>query len=282
MSSGSFPPSEVTFHVPIARVLVQGLGRRGPPPRLLPKPHCTGPSWTFLAGGEPTGRRAHVAISGLARRSVPWAKTRPPSARLRAPNPGLLQGGAQYMLEMAMDSVEVAALGRPFNLGMLYDARKDQLIPGLTLWDDKTLQNKATKSSQHSSDFDISASDSIESKSSLLDVGASLKASFMSGLIQVGGSGKFLNDTKKFKNQSRVTFQYKATTDFKQLSVTQLPAMDTQQMEIIKKSSATHVVTGILYGANAFFVFDSEKLEAKQCSGHQGPYGSCDKEDPFN
>ncbi|KAI3352607.1 hypothetical protein L3Q82_005542 [Scortum barcoo] len=47
-SSGSFPPSEVTFHVPIARVLVQGLGRRGPPPRLLPKPHCTGPSWTFL------------------------------------------------------------------------------------------------------------------------------------------------------------------------------------------------------------------------------------------
>ncbi|KAI3361588.1 hypothetical protein L3Q82_013728, partial [Scortum barcoo] len=30
------------------RVLVQGLGRRGPLPRLLPKPHCTGPSWTFL------------------------------------------------------------------------------------------------------------------------------------------------------------------------------------------------------------------------------------------
>ncbi|KAI3370555.1 hypothetical protein L3Q82_007066 [Scortum barcoo] len=26
----------------------QGLGRRGPLPRLLPKPHCTGPSWTFL------------------------------------------------------------------------------------------------------------------------------------------------------------------------------------------------------------------------------------------
>ncbi|KAI3351319.1 hypothetical protein L3Q82_005864 [Scortum barcoo] len=49
-SSGSFPPSEVTFHVPIARVLFQGLGRRGPPchdcyPNIA---HCTGPSWTFL------------------------------------------------------------------------------------------------------------------------------------------------------------------------------------------------------------------------------------------
>ncbi|KAI3352163.1 hypothetical protein L3Q82_020977 [Scortum barcoo] len=54
MSSGSFPPSEVTFHVPIARVLVQGLGRRGPPPRLLPKPHCTGPLMDLPVGGEPT------------------------------------------------------------------------------------------------------------------------------------------------------------------------------------------------------------------------------------
>ncbi|KAI3364947.1 hypothetical protein L3Q82_000933 [Scortum barcoo] len=172
--------------------------------------------------------------------------------------------------EMAMDSMEVAGLGRPFNLGMLYDARKDQLIPGLILWDDKTLQNNTTKSFQHSSDFDISASDSIESKSSLLNVSASLKASFMSGLIQVGGSAEYLNDTKKFKNQSRMTFQYKATTTFKQLSVTQLPAMDAQQMEIIKKSSATHVVTGIHYGANAFFVFDSEKLEANSVQDIKG------------
>ncbi|KAI3354103.1 hypothetical protein L3Q82_018655 [Scortum barcoo] len=34
-----------------APLVHRGLGRRGPPPRLLPKPHCTGPSWTFLQGG---------------------------------------------------------------------------------------------------------------------------------------------------------------------------------------------------------------------------------------
>ena len=31
---------------------------------------------------------------------------------------------------MALNNMSVAALGRPFTLGMLYDARKDQLIPG--------------------------------------------------------------------------------------------------------------------------------------------------------
>ncbi|KAI3376788.1 hypothetical protein L3Q82_000388 [Scortum barcoo] len=62
-----------------------------PLPRLLPKPHCTGPSWTFLRvvslleGGPTSPFRAEPG-------RVPWAKTRPPGARLRAPTPGLAPG----------------------------------------------------------------------------------------------------------------------------------------------------------------------------------------------
>ncbi|KAI3356594.1 hypothetical protein L3Q82_017794 [Scortum barcoo] len=62
-----------------------------PLPRLLPKPHCTGPSWTFLQvvslleGGPTSPFRAEPG-------RVPWAKTRPPGARLRAPTPGLAPG----------------------------------------------------------------------------------------------------------------------------------------------------------------------------------------------
>ena len=103
-----------------------------------------------------------------------------------------------------------------------------------------------------------------------MDIGASLKASFLGGLVEVGGSAKYLNDKKKFKNQSRVTCRYKATTHFNQLSMTQLGAMNTQQIDVIKKGKATHVVTGILYGADAFFVFDSEKLEASSVQDIQG------------
>ncbi|XP_027132177.1 stonustoxin subunit beta-like isoform X2 [Larimichthys crocea] len=163
---------------------------------------------------------------------------------------------------MALANMKIGTLGRPLNLGMLYGALKDELMPGVTLWDDKTLQENTSESSQHSSEFHISASDSIESKSSLLDVEASLKASFLGGMIEVGGSAKYLNDKKKFKNQSRVTFQYKATTKFKQLSMAHLLTIDKKQADLIQKSSATHVVTGIIYGAHAIFVFDSEKLEA--------------------
>ncbi|KAM8730509.1 stonustoxin subunit beta-like [Acanthopagrus schlegelii] len=171
---------------------------------------------------------------------------------------------------MSSEVMDVAALGRPFTLGMLYDARKDELIPGLTLWDPKTLKEKTVETSQQTSNFKVSASDSIESKSSLMDIEASLKVSFLCGLVEVGGSAKYLTDTKKFKNQSRVTCRYNATTHFNQLSVTQGETMNPQQIELIRKGTATHVVTGILYGANAFFVFDSEKLEASSIQDIQG------------
>ncbi|XP_040023579.2 stonustoxin subunit alpha [Gasterosteus aculeatus] len=165
---------------------------------------------------------------------------------------------------MASNQMEVASLGRPFTLGMLYDAQRDALITGLTLWDEKTLQGKTIKSPKPSSEFIITDSDTIESKSSLLDVNASLKASFLCGLIEVGGSAHYLKDQKEFKNQSRVTGQYKSTTRLEQLSMTDLMTLEDHQKDVINKSSATHIVTGILYGANSFFVFDSKKLDSSR------------------
>ncbi|XP_068999977.1 neoverrucotoxin subunit alpha-like isoform X1 [Embiotoca jacksoni] len=171
--------------------------------------------------------------------------------------------------EMDSQIKSVAALGRPFTLGMLYDARRDELIPGVTLWDEKTVQENTVKSSQPSSTFQISSHDSTEEKSFLLDVSASLKVSFCSGLIQAGGSAKYLDNQKKFHSQSRVTLQYKATTHFQQLMTNQ-GTMTMQPTAALEKGLATHVVTGILYGANAFFVFDSEKVDASHVQDIHG------------
>ncbi|XP_069573669.1 neoverrucotoxin subunit alpha-like [Brachyistius frenatus] len=77
---------------------------------------------------------------------------------------------------MASRIMEVAALGRPFTVGMLYDARKDELIPGVKLWDDKILQEKTEENDQPSSEFQITASDSIEEKfSAFNDLAEGLK-----------------------------------------------------------------------------------------------------------
>nr|BAV10435.1 sftoxin alpha-subunit [Siganus fuscescens]BAV13028.1 sftoxin alpha-subunit [Siganus fuscescens] len=170
---------------------------------------------------------------------------------------------------MSSEILVMAALGRPFTLGTLYDARQDSLLPGFTLWEKEDLEGNTLDSPQPSSVFQISASDSVDEKANLLDVEASLKASFLGGLIEVGGSAKYLNDTKKFKSQSRVTLQYKATTNFKQL-MTNLGGKHVEYSEKLANLQATHVVIGILYGANAFFVFDSDKIDTANVQEIQG------------
>ncbi|XP_033991875.1 uncharacterized protein LOC117487295 [Trematomus bernacchii] len=155
-------------------------------------------------------------------------------------------------------TMEVAALGRPFSLGMLYDCRNDSLVPGMTLWDRDDLKNHIGESAQSYNDCDIVASESIEDKSSALNVEASLKASFLCGLVNVGGSAKYLNDSKTSKNHARVTLKYQATTKVHELSMNHLGRGNVKHPYVFDQGIATHVVTGILYGAQAFFVFDRE------------------------
>ncbi|ROL42723.1 Stonustoxin subunit beta [Anabarilius grahami] len=138
------------------------------------------------------------------------------------------------MDSVGVNVIETAALGRPFQLGMLYDCRKDLLIPG----------------------FSITASDSIQDKSKLMNVDGGLKLSLLGDLIQVSGAAKYLTDTKTSFLQQRLTLHYHSTSRFEELTVNQLPSENISDND--DNDIATHVVTAILYGADACFVFDRE------------------------
>uniref|UniRef100_A0AAY5F009 SNTX thioredoxin-like domain-containing protein n=1 Tax=Electrophorus electricus TaxID=8005 RepID=A0AAY5F009_ELEEL len=148
-------------------------------------------------------------------------------------------------------SIEISALGRPLYPGMLYDCRCDSFIPGVTLWDKESLKNDLDVHEKAMTDLKFCFSDTLRDKTSLLDVSANLKASFLSGLVEVGGS-------------SRVTMRYSQTTRFEQLTMSQLGKIVYPQ--VFEEKSATHVVTAVLYGAQAFLVFDqtATKNEATQ------------------
>ncbi|ROJ08799.1 Neoverrucotoxin subunit beta [Anabarilius grahami] len=152
------------------------------------------------------------------------------------------------------EPIEVTALGRPLSLGMLYDCREDSFIPGVTLWDMKSLSENLDSRPQPLTNLKFSSSDSLSSKSNLLDVSASLKASFLGGLVEVGGSAKYLRDTKSSNQQSRVTMFYSETTRYEQLTMSQLGQITYPQ--VFDQKTATHVVTAVLYGAQAVMVFD--------------------------
>ncbi|XP_048035372.1 uncharacterized protein LOC125260911 [Megalobrama amblycephala] len=159
------------------------------------------------------------------------------------------------MDSVGVNVIKTAALGRSFELGMLYDCRKDALIPGFRCWKPEDIQKNISSRSQITTRFKVTASDSIKDKSKLLNIGGELKLSLLSGLISVSGAAKYLNDTKKSFKQQRLTLHYHSTSKFKELIINQLP---TENIPDDDNDIATHVVTGILYGADACFVFDRE------------------------
>nr|XP_029501002.1 uncharacterized protein LOC115116650 [Oncorhynchus nerka] len=168
------------------------------------------------------------------------------------------------------ETIELAGLGRPFQLGMLYDCRRDVLIPGITLWDAEMLQKQIDVSPQPNTEFKMIATDSTEHKSEALNVSASLEASFLCGLVSVKGSAEYLHDKKTSKHQSRVTLQYRTTTRFEQLNMDHLGAGNVKHSNVFQEGSATHVVTALLYGAQAFFVFDSKVSSGENHQDIQG------------
>ncbi|KAG7315940.1 hypothetical protein KOW79_020806 [Hemibagrus wyckioides] len=135
---------------------------------------------------------------------------------------------------------------------------------GVTLWNKNALRDDLDVRPKPKTHLDFAASDSLSEKANLLDINASLEASFLSGLVEVGGSAKYLLDTKSSTRQCRVTMQYSQTTKFEQLTMKELGNIT--YPEVFDQKTATHVVTAVLYGAQVFMVFDytSAENESKQ------------------
>ena len=159
---------------------------------------------------------------------------------------------------MSSQSRIIPALGRPFDLGMLYDRRSDQLVLGKTLWSPDHLSQAVSTIPKPYTNSEVLAEDTIDDKTSALNIEASLKLSFLGGLVNVQGAAKYLDDRKTSSNHCRVVLKYEVTTELKQLTMEHLGRGKVQYPEVFDQDIATDVVVGILYGAKAFFIFDQE------------------------
>ena len=152
---------------------------------------------------------------------------------------------------MASGILQLPCLGRSFHIGMLYNCHQEKLIPGKNLWENTVIQSRE----QVSSDYEIITQDSLESTFNSLCLNDSLKLSYLAGMIEVSGSAEYLTDRVSSKEQARVTLKYSTTTHIEEVNAEELSSIQNPSASI-EGDAITHVVTGILYGSDAFFVFD--------------------------
>ena len=140
---------------------------------------------------------------------------------------------------------------------MQYDKHNDKLIP------DKKLPKRYIKSmSIKDKTFDpivtvIQAPDNLITRTQALNISNSLATSIYIGLVKVRGAAEYIHDRNVFDNQARVILHLRSTVNGKELRrETTLAPKDGNFSE-----HGIHLVTGVTYGIQAFFVFSQQLKE---------------------
>ncbi|XP_045551358.1 uncharacterized protein isoform X3 [Salmo salar] len=163
--------------------------------------------------------------------------------------------------DWATECFVLAALGRPLDLGMMYDCCSDCLSSDVGLWDESTTANMRQSLPRPHTEVMCIERDSLQDRFRALDVSTSLRAGVLSGLVEVGGAAGYLNHPAQSKNKDRVTLQYRTTTRLDMLS------RRVFEETVKRDSKATHVVMAVLYGAQAFFIFDDKRVSGEKRAG---------------
>ena len=152
--------------------------------------------------------------------------------------------------------IEIPALGRRVELGMLYDKRNDKVktdkklskryIKSMSI-KDKTFDRNVTIFQAHEDNLITQA----------LSISNSLATSISIGLVKVSGAAEYIDNKNVSDNEARVILHLSSTVKRKELRPeTTLPRKDR-----IFFANGTHLVTGVRYGIQAFFVFSQEPKE---------------------
>jgi hypothetical protein len=148
----------------------------------------------------------------------------------------------------SVDEMVLTATVGDFYLGATYDSRSDQLIPGLSPWSQYSLSEFSSQDIPMVN-MHVLLDESIENKFAKMDISAELQVSIMSGLVEVSGSGEYLKETSTDFHSLSFSLVYKSTSRFEHLDMDHFA--NTQYEDAFDdKALATHVVSGIEYGAD--------------------------------
>ena len=166
---------------------------------------------------------------------------------------------------MFMFREEVASLGRPADLGMLYDIRQNKLIYGPTLWSLQELKTNVNTVPNPSTQIEILSGEDISEKTHAMKVDGSLKLDVLCGNVNVEGAASYLKEEKISQSETQVVLHYTATTEAQFLTMEHLKGSKISHPKALQAVNATHFVVGIQYGGNVVMTFN-QKVEKEESS----------------
>lgn len=110
------------------------------------------------------------------------------------------------------------------------------------LWDPYRLARNITRRNYTETKTEFVAGNSLKKRLDFMEIKASLKASFLSGLIQIGGSAHFLEDTRSRSYSANVLMKMSHKAYFEELTTYHLNLSNIDYPAVLEDPEATHVV----------------------------------------
>ena len=159
------------------------------------------------------------------------------------------------------NELKIKALGRVATLGTLYDGRRENFC-SFSLFNTDIPKNCSKIVDIASTKYDYDYLNTFQSKFHKLDVEAQLKVSVLCGLVKLEGSGKYLTDKKESFKSVKGSLIYEITTKFEFFELSNESIREIISYKSLENNEATHVVTGIKWGANAIASFEYSNEES--------------------
>ena len=158
------------------------------------------------------------------------------------------------------DVIWMPCLGRNLKLGDLYDCCTDKTTIGSSIWDEKSI-HEAQFQGNHDpvTECTICVHENIHHKICCLGISEELYLSCAAGHIKLRGEASFFSDNVPSKDIARVALKYHTSSKVIQLNKMKLNFCN---IDTYEQESATHVVTGVRYGAISIVVCD-QKIQGK-------------------
>ena len=134
---------------------------------------------------------------------------------------------------------------------------KDYVAVDENMWTQDSLNLRREQPTEYSKDK-TKWTKNFEDRRNLIDIEASLALSFMSGLVKIKGSAKYLDDRQTKKNSVSVSSVYYATNSRESVTQDMRQNLDYYKsicQKVGKKEGPTHVVSSITRGFRGILTF---------------------------
>lgn len=159
------------------------------------------------------------------------------------------------------DIMRMPCLGRDLDLGSLYDCCTDQIVISKSIWDAATIHGAQLEhpSNKDPIEYTVWVLNNIDNKARCLEIDGELYLSCAAGHMKLKGEANFFCNNVHAKNVIRLALKCYSSSKIIQLEMKMLNS-DSVSIETFEQESATHIVTGIEYGAISIIVCDQEAL----------------------